>query len=164
MGAMDSNVSALIQTLQKSRLVAGCPLCGDEFALSEAILFDGTKNFPTPADKVRQEWQKDLDEKIALLQKSRMMADAGAEKKAIEVGVGKIIEKVLPAYKNFNMPLADCRFLSEPIDMIVFEGASENKIKHITFMDIKTGNAALNKHQRQIRDAVKDHDVKCEVI
>lgn len=161
---MRSDISILIKSLQNSKLLAGCPHCGDEFSLSKAIMFDGTKSFPDPAEKIRQEWQQDLDEKLTLLKKRQIMADEGAEKKAIEVGIGKIIEKVLPAYKNFKMPLADCRFLAEPIDMIVFEGASENKIEHITFLDIKTGNAKLNTHQRQIRDAVKDNQVKWEVI
>jgi len=162
--SLSSDVSALIQALQKSSLFAECPRCGDEFSLSESILFDGRQDFPSDADRIRQQWQKELDEKIELLKKRKVMADEGAEKKAIEVGIGKIIEKVLPAYKNFNMPLADCRFLSEPIDMIVFDGACNMEINHITFLDIKTGNAKLNTHQRQIRDAVKDHQVKCEVI
>jgi len=159
-----SDVSNLILSLQQSNLLAECPHCNDEFLISNAMLFDGTKNFPDPAEKIRQELQKNLDEELALLKKRRVMADEGAEKKAIEVGIGKIIEKVLPAYKNFNMPLADCRFLAEPIDMIVFEGASESKINHITFLDIKTGNAKLNTHQRQIRDAVKGNQVKSEII
>lgn len=162
--ALSSDISTLIQVLQKSSLFAECPRCGDEFSLSESILFDGRQEFPNEADKIRQQWQKGLDDKITLLQKRQVMADEGAEKKAIEVGIGKIIEKVLPAYKNFSMPLSDCRFLSEPIDMIVFDGASDQKINQITFLDIKTGNARLNTHQRQIRDAVKDHQVKCEVI
>jgi len=161
---VSSKISELITNLQKSKLFAECPHCGDEFSLSESILFDGNKKFPDAAEKIQQEWQKGLDEKIAELQKRHVMADEGAEKKAIEVGIGKIIEKVLPAYTNFKMPLADCRFLAEPIDMIVFEGASEQKINHITFMDIKTGNAKLNTHQRQIRDAVKDHQVKWESL
>lgn len=161
---MNSKISELITTLQKSKLSAECPHCGDEFSLSESILFDGNKKFPDEAEKIQQEWQKGLDEKIVELQKRHVMADEGAEKKAIEVGIGKIIEKVLPAYTNFKMPLADCRFLAEPIDMIVFEGASDLKINHITFMDIKTGNAKLNTHQRQIRDAVKDKQVKWESI
>jgi len=161
---LHTGVSTLIKDLQTSKLFAECPHCGNEFSLSESILFDGGQDFPTEAERIRQQWQQELNEKIALLQKRQVMADEGAEKKAIEVGIGKIIEKVLPAYKNFNMPLADCRFLSEPIDMIVFEGASDLKINHITFMDIKTGNARLNTHQRQIRDAVNDHHVKCEVI
>ena len=75
-----------------------------------------------------------------------------------------IIEKVIPAYKNFNLPLSDCRFLAELIDMVVFNGASDMKVNSITFMDIKTGNSNLNKHQRQIRDAIKDNEVKFEVM
>ena len=161
---MASDIDLLIKSLQTSKLSAGCPHCGDEFKLSESTLFDGTKNFPSEAEKIRQEWETDLNEKLELLKKRQIGADEGAEKKAIEIGIGKIIEKVLPAYKNFKLPLADCRFLSEPIDMIVFEGASENKINHITFLDVKTGNASLNKHQRQVRDAIKDHQVKSEVI
>ncbi|MEM2161097.1 MAG: Holliday junction resolvase-like protein [Candidatus Nitrosotenuis sp.] len=161
---MSSDVSILIQTLQKSSLLAECPRCREEFSLSECIMFDGRQKFPNEAEIVRQQWQKELDDKITQLQKRQLMADEGAEKKAIEVGIGKIIEKVLPAYKNFNMQLSDCRFLSEPIDMIVFRGASDMKIDHITFMDIKTGKAKLNTHQRQIRDAIKDHQVRCEVV
>lgn len=161
---LSSDIELLIKSLQNSNLSAGCPHCGNEFKLSESLLFDGTKKFPSKAEKIQKEWEKNLDTELELLKKRQIRADEGAEKKAIEVGVGKIIEKVLPAYKNFKLPLADCRFLAEPIDMIVFEGASENKINHITFLDIKTGNAALNRHQRQIRDAVKDHQVKSEVI
>lgn len=100
------DVSILIKNLQTSKLFAECPHCGDEFSLSESVLFDGKKEFPDEAKRVQQEWQKGLDEKIAGLQKRQISADEGAEKKAIEVGIGKIIEKVLPAYKNFNMPLA----------------------------------------------------------
>ena len=161
---LQTGVSTLIKDLQTSKLFAECPNCGDEFSLSESTLFDGSESFPDNADKIRQEWKKELDEKIALLQKRQVMADTGAEKKAMEVGIGKIIEKILPAYKNFNIPLADCRFLSEPIDIIVFDGVCDMKINKITFMDVKTGNARLNTHQKQVRDAVKDHKVKCEVI
>ena len=59
---------------------------------------------------------------------------------------------------------SDCRFLAEPIDMIVFDGASNMDIQHITFMDIKTGNSTLNRHQRMIRDSVLDKKVKYEAV
>jgi len=150
--------------IQKSTLFGGCPICGQEFSLSECTMFDGRKEFPREAEPVKIRLELSLEQKISLLKKRQIMADEGPEKKAIEVGVGKIIEKVLPAYKNFNMELSDCRFLSEPIDMIVFNGASQMNVEHITFMDIKTGNARLNTHQRQVRDAILDHQIKCEVI
>lgn len=62
------------------------------------------------------------------------------------------------------MVATDCRFLGEPIDMVVFDGMSENRINKITFLDVKTGNAALNKHQRLVRDTIEDQKVKFKVI
>ena len=53
---------------------------------------------------------------------------------------------------------------AEPLDVIIFNGIATDNVNHITFMEIKTGKAALNKHQRMIRDAVHDHKVKAEEI
>ena len=70
------------------------------------------------------------------------------------------MEKILPTHKNFGMSASDCRFLAEPIDMIVFHGSTENRIKNISFMEIKTGLARLNEHQKIIRDSINDHNVQ----
>jgi len=157
---MPDNISSFITSLQKSNLVAECPQCGDEFSLSKSLLFDGRGKFPDKAQQIRLEWEKELKDRIADLAERQLSAKTKSESKAIAVGIGKIIEKILPAHKNFKMVPADCRFLAEPIDMIVFDGLAQNKIKNITFMDVKTGKARLNTHQRQIRDAIKDHDVE----
>jgi len=154
------DVSTMIKTLSKSKLIAECPFCGDEFNLSQSLLFDGRKEFPSKAEAKRLELLEELKERSAELLVRQKRATTKSEKTAIAVGIGKIIEKILPVHKNFDLTPADCRFLAEPIDMIVFDGVSENKIKNITFMDIKTGNASLNTHQKQIRDAILDHDVK----
>lgn len=154
------DVSALIKTLNKSQLIAECPYCNEEFSLSKALLFDGRKEFPTKAEAKRLELLEEIKERAAELLERQKNATTKSEKTAISVGIGKIIEKILPAHKNFMLTPADCRFLAEPIDMIVFDGVSENKIKNITFLDVKTGNATLNTHQKQIRDAVLDHEVK----
>lgn len=161
---MFSSVTEMIRYLQSSKLYASCPYCNEEFALAGTILFDGTGTFPNEAEKKRLELEEQLKQKQEELLKRQENADTGAEKKAIEVGIGKIIEKVLPTYKNFNMIATDCRFLGEPIDMVVFDGLSENKINNITFLDVKTGNAALNKHQRLVRDAIEDEQVEFKVI
>ena len=153
------DVSAMIRTLNRSKLIAECPHCGDEFSLSEALLFDGRGKFPSKAEAKRLELLEELKERTSDLLLRQKRATTNSEKTAIAVGIGKIIEKILPVHKNFDLVPADCRFLAEPIDMIVFDGVSENKIKNITFMDVKTGGATLNTHQKQIRDAVLDHDV-----
>jgi len=161
---MVSSVGTLIKNLQKSELFAQCPHCYQEFTLSKSIMFDGRSKFPSEAEEKRQEYQSELNQRLTDLKNRKIKADTGAEKTAIAVGIGKNIEKVLPAYKNFDKALPDCRFLADPIDMIVFEGASNLKVNHITFMDIKTGNARLNGHQKMIRDAIEDNDVRCKVI
>lgn len=161
---MLSDVSALIKNLQKSNLVAECPYCNEEFYISKALLFDGRKKFPDEADKQRLELEKELEERITELKKRQVRADTSVETGAIASGFGKIIEKIVPAYKNFNVPLNDSRFLGEPIDYIIFDGASQMKIKHITFLDVKTGRGRLDDNQKMVRDAIVDNKVKCEVI
>ena len=101
----------------------------------------------------------ELNDRLEQLKKRKISADVGAEKKAIEVGVGKCLEKIMPACKGFCTPLADCRPLFEPIDMILFNGLTAGKVESITFMEIKTGASRLNTHQRRIRDAIADQEV-----
>ncbi len=156
------DVSSLIQALNKSKLIAECPHCGDEFSLSKALLFDGRGKFPDKAEVKRLELLQELKDRTADLLERQKRATTKSENTAIAVGIGKIIEKILPAHKNFDLIPADCRFLAEPIDMIVFDGVSQNKVDKITFMDVKTGGATLNKHQRQVRDAINDNNVKWE--
>jgi predicted Holliday junction resolvase-like endonuclease len=154
----------LIEELRSSDLLAECTHCYKEFKLSDAILFDGRGPFPEIAEERRKELIDALNERMEELKKRKVSADTGAEKKAIEVGFGKIIEKIIPAHKDFKRTLADCRPLFEPIDMIVFNGASKMDISSVTFLEIKTGNARLNEHEKMVRDAIDEKKVRCRVV
>lgn len=154
----------LIQTLYGSDLHAQCPQCQESFLLSQSVMFDGTEEFPDEAKPAKEEMENELVGRLSFLKKRQESATIGAEKGSIAVGIGKILEKILPTLKGFDMPINDCRFLAEPIDMIVFEGASDFKIKKISFMDVKTGKSRLQPNQKAIRDAIHDHRVKFEVI
>ena len=158
------DVNALIRDLQKPGLFADCPHCNSEIALSEALLFDGTREFPSRAEEVKIRYESDLTDRILVLDEGRRKAKARSETAAVTVGIGKIVEKIIPCHKDFNFPLPDCRFLAEPIDMMVFEGATKNRIDNITFMEIKTGKSRLTPEQRSIRDAINDHNVKCRQV
>ena len=88
-----------------------------------------------------------------------------SERSATAGGKGKIAEVLIPVMKGFGYEMEDCRFLANPIDYIIFEGASKGNVNHITFMDIKTGkSAALDSHQRKIRDTINDNNVKFKVL
>ena len=148
------NIKQLITNLKASSLIARCPICDEEFNLSDALLFDGMRKFPEPAEEKRLLLLQELNERKKELKKRKISVDVKAEKKAIAVGFGKIIEKFIPAYKNLELQFRECRPLYEPIDLIVFDGLVKRKVDFITFLEIKSGKSRLNRHQRMIRDAV----------
>ena len=158
------DILKLINQLKVSKLYAECKECGEEFPLSKAVLFDGLGDFPEPAELKRKQMLEELQTKLDELKKRKVSAGPGAEKKAIEVGIGKIIEKVMPAYQNFGMPISDCRPLFEPIDMIIFNGLSAMSVQSITFMEIKTGKSRLDEHQKLVKEAVSDGKVSVQVV
>lgn len=158
------NIDSLIKNLKSSYLVAECPMCNEEFKLSEALLFDGLKKFPKPAEEKKLLLLHELKKREEELKKRKISVDVTAEKKAIEVGFGKVIEKFLPAYKDLKLQFCECRPLYEPIDLIVFNGLIKRKVDFITFLEIKSGNSQLNKHQKMIRDAISDGRVNVRVL
>ncbi|MCX8175473.1 MAG: hypothetical protein N3E51_04685 [Candidatus Micrarchaeota archaeon] len=155
---MGASADKLINELKRSNLVAECP-CGESFLLKDAILFDGKGALPKEAAEIKEALLLQLKERENELKKRKISADKGAEKKAMEVGIGKVMEKILPTCADFNIPICDCRPLFEPIDMLVFNGLSAGKIESITFMEIKTGASRLNTHQKAIKDAIEEKKV-----
>lgn len=154
----------VIRSLSSSKLFAQCNKCGVDFRLSDSIIFDGLIPFPEQAAKIQGEMEDVYIGRSDALEKSTLQADEGAEKRAYSVGFGKIMEKIVPAHKDFGIPLSECRPLFEPIDMIAFNGLDKEKIESITFFEIKTGKSRLNKHERMIRDAVCDKRVSLREI
>ena len=136
-------------------------------------MFDGTKQFPPKAEEKKltlteelNEQNQEIKDRLDALKKLKISVDKTSEARAISTGLGKVMQNVLPYYKDFDsqVSLADCRFIAAQLDIIVFDGASNNYIKNITFMDAKTGAAKLEKNQRQIRDAVNDGKVRLELF
>ena len=157
-------IGQLINNLKTSDLIAQCPLCEESFRLSDALLFDGMKKFPEAAEERKHLLQRALAERTEELKKRKLSADVQAEKKAIEVGFGKMIEKFIPAYKNLELTFSECRPLYDPIDLIVFKGLLRRKVDFITFLEVKSGNSKLNRHQRLIRDSILDNKVSLKVL
>ena len=97
------STNQLIKNLRSTKLVAECPICQEEFSISDALLFDGMKKFPKAAQEKKLELLQELKERQDQLKEKKLSADVKAEEKAISVGFGKIIEKFIPAYKNLKL-------------------------------------------------------------
>ena len=159
-----TGIDDLISDLSNSKLYGTCPNCRKPSKLSEFVMFPVTEEFPEEGKKSKAAYEELFENKTTDFQTQVKRATEGAEKTSKAVGFGKTIEKMIHLHKKFNIPLEDCRFLAEPLDVIVFNGAAANNVDHITFMEIKSGNARLNKHQNMIKKAIKKNNVKVEVI
>ena len=148
----------IIQQLKHSDLWAESP-CGCEFKLSESILFDGTKPFPKEALESKEAFLDELKEREEELKKQKKLATEKAFITTKAVNIGKNVEKILPTLKDFKWDLPDCRFMGDPIDLITFNGLSINKIDSISFIEVKSGMARLNTHQKIIKEAIEDKKV-----
>ena len=159
-----TGIDDLISDLSNSKLYGTCPNCRKPSKLSEFVMFPVTEEFPEEGKKSKTAYEKLFENKTGDFQTQVKRATEGAEKTSKAVGFGKTIEKMIHLHKKFNIPLEDCRFLAEPLDVIVFNGAAANNVDHITFMEIKSGNARLNKHQNMIKKAIKKNNVKVETV
>jgi predicted Holliday junction resolvase-like endonuclease len=67
--------------------------------------------------------------------------------------------------KDFKWTVPDCKFIGDPIDLIIFNGLSIQKINSISFVEVKSGKTVrLNEHQKSIKDAVEDKKVSYKVV
>lgn len=153
----------IIRKLKEARIYAECP-CGGEFRLSEALLFDGTKPFPEKALEIKRQLEEQLKERLEELKKRKKLATEKAQITTRAVNVGRNLEKVLPTMADFKWELPDSRFLGDPIDLITFNGLSLNRVTSINFIEVKSGNARLNQHQKSIKHAITQKRVSFKVF
>lgn len=156
-------IDQLIKNLKDSKLYAQCP-CGEEFAISDTFLFDGTKPFPKEAIDAQATLQKALDERKTDLARQIKQITERTAKTTAAVNIGKSLEKILPVAKDFKWVVPDTKVLGDPIDMLIFNGLSIGKVESLSFVEVKSGTARLNAHQKSIRDALADHKVSYGVF
>ncbi len=78
--------------------------------------------------------------------------------------IGKVTEHLTPWLPSFPFNPKDARFIGSPIDMIIFDGADEEELRRIVFLEIKTNTSALSARQRRIRDIIKAGKVEWQEL
>jgi len=79
---------------------------------------------------------------------------ADAIRRSSAVVSGKVSEHLAPYMPDFPYNPKDARFLGTPVDLLVFDGMSDDDLREIVFLEIKTGGANLTTRERRVRDAV----------
>lgn len=78
---------------------------------------------------------------------------------------GKITEHLVPFFPRFPYDPRDARFLGSPVDLIVFDGLAEGRIREIVFAEIKTSrNPSLSRREREVRDCIGERRVSYTLL
>jgi predicted Holliday junction resolvase-like endonuclease len=75
------------------------------------------------------------------------------------VSKGKVVEHFAPFLVNDVLNPNEIVFMGSPIDLISFTNIDNEKELSIDFLEIKSGNATLNKKQKLIRNAINNRRV-----
>ncbi len=67
---------------------------------------------------------------------------------------GQVTEHLMPYLPMFPYNPKDVRFIGSPIDLLVFDGLSDENIQELIFIEIKTSNSRLSHKQKLVKDAV----------
>ncbi|MCL5018767.1 MAG: hypothetical protein M1416_03330 [Candidatus Pacearchaeota archaeon] len=73
---------------------------------------------------------------------------------------GQFSEQLAPYLPEFEYLPTECRFIGKPIDFIVFKGADEKKIDEVIFVEVKSGNAKLNQHEKNLKETIEKKKVR----
>jgi predicted Holliday junction resolvase-like endonuclease len=125
----------------------------------EIILLTLTLTFGILLVLVVQRWIRDN----AKHAKDLRYAREDAVKKSRATIEGQTYEQLAPILPDWKYTPSDCKFMSAPVDYIVFSGLSTNTVEEIIILEIKTGDSQPTARQRSIRDAIKNGKVRYEV-
>jgi predicted Holliday junction resolvase-like endonuclease len=80
--------------------------------------------------------------------------------RSLAVTAGKVHEQLIPYMPAFPYNPKDARFLGSPVDLVVFDGLAEGRVRRIVFVEVKTGGAGLTGRERMVREAVREGEVQ----
>ena len=76
------------------------------------------------------------------------------------VTAGKVHEQLIPYLPAFPYNPKDVRFLGSPVDLVVFDGLAEGRVRRIVFVEVKTGRSGLTSRERCVRDVIQEREVE----
>jgi predicted Holliday junction resolvase-like endonuclease len=83
-----------------------------------------------------------------------------AVQRSLAVTAGKVHEQLIPYLPAFPYNPKDVRFLGSPVDLVVFDGLADGRVRRIVFLEVKTGRAGLTSRERCVRDVIQAREVE----
>jgi predicted Holliday junction resolvase-like endonuclease len=91
-------------------------------------------------------------------------ARSDAVKKSRDVIEGNVLQQLIPYFPEYKYVPSDSRFISSPLDLIVFNGLSKGCVEEVIFIEVKSGKSYPTKRQKSVKDAIENGKVRYELI
>ena len=75
---------------------------------------------------------------------------------------GQFSEQLAPYLPDFPYSPSEVRFIGKPIDFVVFKGADNKEIKEVVFVEVKSGKAKINNHEKNLKETIEKKKVRWE--
>ena len=72
---------------------------------------------------------------------------------------GQFSEQIAPYLPDFPFKPTEARFIGKPIDFVVFRGMDEKKISDVVFVEVKSGQGALNNVEKSLKLAIQNRNI-----
>ncbi len=112
------------------------------------------------AIQMREEAQKLKEE----LNQRILNARKESVQKSRDVVAGKVSEQLAPYFPSFRYNPREARFIGTPIDIIVFNGIDDGKLKNIVFIEVKTGGSKMTDREKLVKEAIESGRVAFELM
>ena len=101
-----------------------------------------------------------------LLNRNKLIKEARADaiKKSRDVIEGNVMQQLIPCFPEYKYVPSDSRFISSPLDLIVFNGLSKGCVEEIIFIEIKSGKGYPTKRQKSVKEAIENGKVRYELL
>jgi predicted Holliday junction resolvase-like endonuclease len=76
------------------------------------------------------------------------------------ITAGKVHEQLVAYLPGFPYNPKDVRFLGSPVDLVVFDGLAEGRLRSIVFVEVKSGGSTLTARERWVREIVEHREVE----
>jgi predicted Holliday junction resolvase-like endonuclease len=78
---------------------------------------------------------------------------------------GKVTEHIIPFFPDFKYNPKDARFMGTPVDLVIFDGLNEGKLRNIVLVEVKTGKTTnLSDRERMVKNCIESKNVAYEII
>jgi predicted Holliday junction resolvase-like endonuclease len=109
-------------------------------------------------------YTSDLKEIKEMIKSSERFMRIDAIKRSKRTLLGKLWEQVSPYLPKFPFKPSDMKFLGSPIDFIIFDGASENDIQKVVFLEIKSGGSKLSPQELKLKKVIEEGKVYWKIF